>query len=332
MEKLSCLKVAFLSFLSLVLFMSQPSSAEQCGTFDSSKNVAHLPCLNLGSTSYWVEMGLVPTGLQLTAYGTNAAPGCASECASLDSAGTFHIPCIDVLGGKYWLDLQPANGGSVLNLTNFGSYSAAGSECTAATEPAAGSLEYAKSMVVGAWAYGGRLCDKDPDPMAKPYYFLCPGGGLKGVEKWLNPSAKMNFARELDYVAQGSYSITKYSTDPGTEKYAKLSLNYKTKINIDGVYSEDTGLLGSHMFYDHEHDRIMFYYHSCWFGLVRLADGKNKDIDDSYCGSSSHTTDQCGTDADCGRCWYCDTSSSPNICRYGGEGPYGCYRGWEPTK
>ena len=30
----------------------------------------------------------------------------------------------------------------------------------------------------------------------------------------------------------------------------------------------------------------------------------------------------------CGRCWYCENGE----CRYGGEGPFGCYRGWEPPE
>jgi hypothetical protein len=38
----------------------------------------------------------------------------------------------------------------------------------------------------------------------------------------------------------------------------------------------------------------------------------------------------CGTDCDCGRCWYCDKSGGTGTCRYGGEGPYGCYRGCGP--
>jgi hypothetical protein len=33
--------------------------------------------------------------------------------------------------------------------------------------------------------------------------------------------------------------------------------------------------------------------------------------------------DACGTDCDCGHCNYCESGT----CRYGGEGPYGCYRG-----
>jgi hypothetical protein len=56
------------------------------------------------------------------------------------------------------------------------------------------------------------------------------------------------------------------------------------------------------------------------------------DVNDDYCvsdtcpapgGSSSGSYGSCGTDCDCGKCWYCESGT----CRYGGEGPYGCYRG-----
>ena len=40
-------------------------------------------------------------------------------------------------------------------------------------------------------------------------------------------------------------------------------------------------------------------------------------------GSNPGEYGSCGTDCDCGRCWYCESGT----CRYGGEGPYGCYRG-----
>ena len=38
--------------------------------------------------------------------------------------------------------------------------------------------------------------------------------------------------------------------------------------------------------------------------------------------------DDCDSDCDCGHCGYCETTSSSGTCRYGGEGPYGCYRGF----
>jgi hypothetical protein len=36
----------------------------------------------------------------------------------------------------------------------------------------------------------------------------------------------------------------------------------------------------------------------------------------------------CNSDCDCGYCNFCETTSSSGVCRYGGEGPYGCYRGF----
>ena len=40
-------------------------------------------------------------------------------------------------------------------------------------------------------------------------------------------------------------------------------------------------------------------------------------------GGASGIGDQCSTDCDCGHCNYCENAT----CYYGGEGPYGCYRG-----
>ncbi len=40
-------------------------------------------------------------------------------------------------------------------------------------------------------------------------------------------------------------------------------------------------------------------------------------------GGGSGIGSDCSTDCDCGRCNYCEDG----VCRYGGEGPYGCYRG-----
>ncbi|MEZ4225332.1 MAG: hypothetical protein R3B13_30555 [Polyangiaceae bacterium] len=42
---------------------------------------------------------------------------------------------------------------------------------------------------------------------------------------------------------------------------------------------------------------------------------------------SGSTGGQCSSDCDCGHCGYCEKSGGNGVCRYGGEGPYGCYRG-----
>ncbi|MCK5806511.1 MAG: hypothetical protein KAI66_27020, partial [Lentisphaeria bacterium] len=55
------------------------------------------------------------------------------------------------------------------------------------------------------------------------------------------------------------------------------------------------------------------------------------DVTENYChsdacpqdGGSTGGSGSCGTDCDCGHCWYCESST----CYYGGEGSYGCYRG-----
>src|SRR5690606_4932932 len=47
------------------------------------------------------------------------------------------------------------------------------------------------------------------------------------------------------------------------------------------------------------------------------------DCNSGSCAAGGSGPVSCGTDCDCGRCWYCDSGT----CRYGGEGPYGCYRG-----
>ena len=183
-----------------------------------------------------------------------------------------------------------------------------------------GSLDYARAMIVGAWEYGGRFCATQPNPMAVPGYFLCPSGGLRGFEQFYLDG------KVYEYLALGSYSISQYSTVSGAEQFADVDLDYTTTICTDGVCDDGPGVLGNYMFYDHDNDRIVFYYNSCWFALERLVDGGNTDVDDSYC-DSSVTNKKCGTDCDCGRCWYCDKSGSSNVCRYGGEGPFACYRG-----
>lgn len=151
---------------------------------------------------------------------------------------------------------------------------------------------------------------------------------MKGVEQFYWSQNK--YVNPMEYLAKGAWSLASTLTSAG---YASLLLNYTTEINVGGVYDSGAGTLGAvagRMLYEPSSDNIVYYYNSCWWYMKRLADGSNADVDDSYCGSSSTTSNQCQADYECGRCWYCDKSGSGNICRYGGEGPYGCYRGWSP--
>jgi hypothetical protein len=81
----------------------------QCATFDFLTNTLHIPCLNLGTTSYWLDLGLVgydPITFEIKNFGDNGTPGNASECASFDFlTNTLHIPCFNLEATTYWLDL-----------------------------------------------------------------------------------------------------------------------------------------------------------------------------------------------------------------------------------
>ncbi|TRZ69719.1 MAG: hypothetical protein D4S02_01590 [Rhodocyclaceae bacterium] len=185
-------------------------------------------------------------------------------------------------------------------------------------------VAFAKAMVPGAWAYAGYSCSKQPDPRIQASYFICPAGGLRGVEDTYISGKKYS------YVAKGTWST---ASTPSNPSFASLLLKYTTTVNVGGVVDSGPGLLGGksgYMLYDASADTIAYYYNSCWMVMKRLADGSNIGVDDSYCQSSGTATSQCQADYDCGRCFYCDKSAAGNTCRYGGEGPYGCYRGWSP--
>lgn len=186
----------------------------------------------------------------------------------------------------------------------------------------------AEVMIVGGWTT--YKASGDPDPAIWANFFFCPAGGMKGIETWTQGDQD-----SIDALAVGTWSVTE-NTLEGMEDYPAIILDYETTIGIGGITDTGPGILGQtngRMAYDVENDEIVYYYNETWFTAQRLMDGAPKDIDDSYCGTSSAVDgDQCGTDADCGRCWYCEKSGSGNICRYGGEGPYGCYRGWEPSQ
>jgi hypothetical protein len=186
-------------------------------------------------------------------------------------------------------------------------------------------VAFAKAMVPGSWTYAGYSCSAQPNPRIQASYFLCPAGGLRGAEDAYVSATKYS------YVAKGTWSV---ASTPSNPTYASVLLNYTTSINVGGVLDTGAGVLGKsagYMLYDAPNDRIAYYYNSCWLVMKRLADGSNQGVDDSYCQNGGPSaTNQCKADYDCGRCFYCEKSSGGNMCRYGGEGPSGCYRGWSP--
>jgi len=86
-------------------FLSTNASADQCASFDFSSLTGHMPCLNLGETSYWVDLIETSSGLlQVTAFGDNGKSGDGAQCALYD--GLLHIPCLPVGGQTFWVDLD----------------------------------------------------------------------------------------------------------------------------------------------------------------------------------------------------------------------------------
>ena len=131
-------------------------------------------------------------------------------------------------------------------------------------------------------------------------YILCPQGRLRGYEKF----------SDHPYIVCGTWSIDN----------EKIVLDYKwTAVEWPHPDGYDT----KHLEYNPEDDSLRWT--DCPFPMNRIT-GSDVDVEDctkGTCSSGGTGAIECGTDCDCGRCWYCDDGT----CRYGGEGPYGCYRG-----
>lgn len=194
-------------------------------------------------------------------------------------------------------------------------------------------VAYARANVVGAWGYIGTNCSsaETSGNYNKIYTFFCPGGKMKGLEVVTGSGAFNNGTSE--FLAQGSWNVTETPNDPS---FGSISLDYTTSIVIGGVKDSGPGSLGYRpgvMIYNPDQDLIAYKWGSCTMFAGRLLDGDAKNMSDEYCSpASSNVGGQCGADADCGRCYYCENNAGGNICRYGGEGPNGCYRGWEPPQ
>lgn len=96
------------------IFKGTPQPAGHCATFDVGTLILHIPCLDMGgSTAYWLDLKLTPTGLVYSNHGL-AETEIDTECVTFNFLTmTLHIPCLDLGGPKtYWLDM-------VLTLTGF---------------------------------------------------------------------------------------------------------------------------------------------------------------------------------------------------------------------
>jgi hypothetical protein len=159
------------------------------------------------------------------------------------------------------------------------------------------------AAVVGAWS-GSATC------YGKAYRFdwiICPAGRLRGAEKLAG----------YDFIDCGTWTVS------GN----RMTGSYKYTAVIDSsVTGNDTQAFD----YNSSTDKLKWALTSgqsvgsCELYLTRAVGSVNEaDCTTGTCTAGGTGSITCGTDCDCGHCWYCEN----NTCRYGGEGPYGCYRG-----
>ena len=151
------------------------------------------------------------------------------------------------------------------------------------------------TAVVGAWQ-GTAKCGNSNVEFA---WFICPMGRLRGYEKF----------DQFNYLDCGTWTV---SDDV-------LTADYKWTAVIDPTVTGN-----ENQKYQYINDTLN-HMEGCPMTLNRLVGQvTEEDCTSITCSAGgSGTITGCGTDCDCGHCWYCDNGT----CRYGGEGQYGCYRG-----
>jgi hypothetical protein len=181
------------------------------------------------------------------------------------------------------------------------------------------------ATAVGGWSQIGSTCSSGS--VLNGYaYFLCPGGRIRGGG---------DFSGTTELVC-GTYNVTPPSMSNCTDKvgcFPKVHATVKDTLILGGQEDVDPSFSFTIIIRDDADPVQLWKDTKCDNGsdgyivLGRVAG----DAGDDYCvssacpasGGSGGSYGSCGTDCDCGVCWYCESGT----CRYGGEGPYGCYRG-----
>ena len=127
--------IAFVTVQTIALADDINLHDNQCASFNSLSNILHVPCLYLtvskrlhvpclyvDTTSYWLNLELGASGLELKEAGVNAEGEDFIECASFSfPSATLHIPCLRFDDTVIWLDLAPISSSSViLNMQRYG--------------------------------------------------------------------------------------------------------------------------------------------------------------------------------------------------------------------
>lgn len=173
---------------------------------------------------------------------------------------------------------------------------------------------------VGAWKLTS-TCTGSND-VTEYAVFFCPGGHVRGAGKWAG-----GFIESIC----GTYTAKAAPYSNCTDKigcFPRADTNHKSVLGKAGV--TDTKYNQKYVFYSLSKTRLLWNAYCAGSNdlvtLERVTGTVTKDdCASSTCSGSGSggTWGKCGTDCDCGYCWYCDSGS----CRYGGQGPYGCYRG-----
>jgi hypothetical protein len=192
------------------------------------------------------------------------------------------------------------DGGSSGSAGGAGSAGGGGTAGSGATRGSAPELTL-EQQVVGAWAQSGSCGDTD----IEIGQFMCPGGRVRGAETFGG----------FDFLLCGTWA-----SDAPDDVSSDLQLIAVIDPNDPG--NED--LYEFSYTYDWDNDQLILHG-SCDVPMERLEGGVTEDNCESQTCTSGGGSGpvQCVLDCDCGRCNYCESGT----CRYGGEGPYGCYRG-----
>lgn len=208
---------------------------------------------------------------------------------------------------------------------NAGSTSSGGSSAGGGGAVTAGTPTSLEAQAVGAYAQYGSSCTSGSAVQGFAA-FLCPGGRIRAAGKFTNATELMC----------GSYTTKAATYSNCNDKvgcFPKVNASVKDTLIIGGQ-SDVANLDFTMLMVEGDSGTELMRPTVCgdnssgWVYLARVAG----DVGEDYCvsdacpapgGSSGGGYGQCGTDCDCGECWYCESGT----CRYGGEGPYGCYRG-----
>ena len=186
------------------------------------------------------------------------------------------------------------------------------------------------AQVVGAYSQIGSTCPTGTSADKSGWaMFLCPGGIVRAAGYFTN----------LVDVECGTFTVAGPTYSNCTDKYGcfpRVDFNVKDTLELSG--QTNTAQMQWSV-YVIPHNGIQGFQEqngpctdqkSTGTVVYELVDPS---VTDNYCnssacpqpGGSTGGSGSCGTDCDCGHCWYCESGT----CRYGGEGASGCYRGCE---